>query len=101
MNQLSCKNAYARAKIGIRRAWTAEHPVQADAAWNGPWCVIPGFRCGDITRGDIEDWLIEKARIEATQQAATLRWAMIAGWAGIISAILTAAGIAIGFWMAK
>jgi hypothetical protein len=67
----------------------------------GRGASIPGFRCGDITRGDIEDWLIEKARIEATQQAATLRWAMIAGWAGIISAILTAAGIAIGFWMAK
>jgi hypothetical protein len=34
-------------------------------------------------------------------QAATLRWAKIAGWAGIASVILTAFGIAIGFWMAK
>jgi hypothetical protein len=67
----------------------------------GRGASIPGFRCGDITRGDIEDWLIEKTTIEAAQQTATLRWAMIAGWAGIISAILTAAGIAIGFWMAK
>jgi hypothetical protein len=101
MNQLRCKNADARAKSGIRRAWTAEHPLQTDAAWNGPWRVHSRIQVRRHYSRDIEDWLIEKARIEATQQAATLRWAMIAGWAGIISAILTAAGIAIGFWMAK
>jgi hypothetical protein len=67
----------------------------------GRGASIPGFRCENITRGDIEDWLIGKTRIEAAQQAATLRWAMIAGWAGIASVILTAVGIAIGFWMAK
>jgi hypothetical protein len=41
MNQLRCKNADARAKSGIRRAWAAEHPLQTDAAWNGPWRVHP------------------------------------------------------------
>jgi hypothetical protein len=67
----------------------------------GRGASIPGFKCGDITRGDIEDWLAEKTKIEVAQQVATLRWAMIAGWAGVLSVILTAVGIAIGVWMAK
>jgi hypothetical protein len=67
----------------------------------GRGAAIPGFKCGDITRGDIDDWLAEKSRIETAQQAATLKWAKIAGWAGIASVILTAVGIAIGLWTAK
>ena len=61
--------------------------------------AISGFKCGDINRGDIEDWLAEKNAEEAVQQSATLRWARIAGWAGIVSVILTAIGIVISIWL--
>jgi hypothetical protein len=59
----------------------------------GRGAAISGFKCGDITRGDIEDWLAEKNAEETAQQSAILRWAMIAGVAGIVSVILTAIGI--------
>jgi hypothetical protein len=61
--------------------------------------AISGFKCGDITRGDIEDWLAEKNAEETAQQSAILRWARIAGWAGIVSVILTAIGIVISIWL--
>jgi hypothetical protein len=64
----------------------------------GRGASISGFKCGDITRGDIEDWLAEKSKMETAQQAATLRWAQIAGWAAIISVLLTLVGIAISVW---
>jgi len=32
------------------------------------------FRCRDFTKSDITDWLAEKAKAEADQQAATLSW---------------------------
>jgi hypothetical protein len=50
----------------------------------GRGASIRGFKCGDITRGDIEDWLAGKSKEETAQQSAILRWARIAGWAGII-----------------
>jgi hypothetical protein len=65
----------------------------------GRSAAISGFKCGDITRGDIEDWLAEKSAEEAAQQSAILRWARIAGWAAIIGALLTAVGIAISIWL--
>jgi hypothetical protein len=36
---------------------------------------VPGFRCGNITRGTIENWLVEQAAIEAHREQATLSWA--------------------------
>jgi hypothetical protein len=45
----------------------------------GAGAAIPGFKCGHITRSDITDWLAGESKREARQQAATLRWAMIAG----------------------
>jgi hypothetical protein len=65
----------------------------------GRGASISGFKCGDITRGDIEDWLAGKSSEETAQQSAILRWARIAGWAGIIGALLTATGIAISIWL--
>jgi hypothetical protein len=59
----------------------------------GRGASISGFKCGDITRGDIEDWLAEKSREESAQQSATLRWARIAGWAGIVGVLLAAISI--------
>jgi hypothetical protein len=55
----------------------------------GRGASISGFKCGDITRGDIEDWLVEKNIDETRLQQGTLRWAKIAGLAGIISIIVT------------
>jgi hypothetical protein len=62
---------------------------------------ISGFRCGTITRGDIEDWLIEQTKLETKQQSATLRWAKIAGWAGIASVVLAVISIGITIWLSK
>jgi hypothetical protein len=66
---------------------------------SGPGASIGGFKCGDITRVDIEEWLAEKSAEETAQQFAILRWARIAGWAGIVSVILTAIGIVISIWL--
>jgi hypothetical protein len=66
---------------------------------SGRGASISGFKCGDITRGDIEDWLAEKNAEETAQQSAILRWARIAGWAGIVSVVLTAIGIVISIWL--
>jgi hypothetical protein len=61
----------------------------------GRGASMSGFKCGDIIRGDIEDWLMEQSKTEAEQQSATLRWARIAGWAGIIGVVLAAIGVAL------
>lgn len=46
-----------------------------------------------MTRGDVMEWLVEQAPIEAAQKAATLRWAMIGGIAGILAVV--AGGLAL------
>ena len=51
----------------------------------GRGAAIGGFRCGDITRGDIEDWLAEKHSSERREQQSTLFWAKIAALTGIIT----------------
>lgn len=65
----------------------------------GPGSAIGGFRCGDITRSDIDDWLIEKTAEETKQQRDTLFWARVAGWGTIISIIVALAAIAVGSWL--
>jgi hypothetical protein len=67
----------------------------------GRGASISGFKCGDITRGDIEDWLIEKNIEETAIQQGTLRWAKIAGWAGIISVVVTVTMGALAIYLAK
>jgi hypothetical protein len=54
----------------------------------GRGAAVGGFRCGEITRGDIEDWLGEKISEETALQASTLFWARIAGVAAVISVLL-------------
>jgi hypothetical protein len=56
---------------------------------------------GDVTKGDVEDWLLENGAAEVAQQRATLRWAMIAGWSGIVSVILAGATLAYSIWFQK
>jgi hypothetical protein len=67
----------------------------------GRGASIGGFKCGDITRGDIEDWLVEKNAEETALQRGTLRWAKIAGWAGIIAVITTVIMGALAIYLAK
>jgi hypothetical protein len=64
-----------------------------------------GIQGGNLTRGDVEDWLAEKHVEEANVQNSTLRWAKIAGWAAIISVLATVVigviAIAVTVWLAK
>jgi len=70
----------------------------------GKNAVVPGFRTGphgDLLRTDVEDWLAEQHTKEARVQNSTLLWAKIAGWAGIISVIVTVAIGVATIWLAK
>jgi hypothetical protein len=67
----------------------------------GRGASVSGFKCGDITKGDIDDWLIEKNVEETAIQLGTLRWAKIAGWAGIVAVIVTVIMGALAIHLAK
>jgi hypothetical protein len=67
----------------------------------GRGASIGGFKCGDITKGDIDDWLIEKNVEESAVQLGTLRWAKIAGLAGIISVVATVIMGALAIYFSK
>jgi hypothetical protein len=56
------------------------------------------FSAGDLTRGDIEDWLAEKHVEDAAIRNSILRWAKIAGWAAIISALIGTATLWFTIW---
>src|SRR5215467_15635278 len=58
--------------------------------------VAPGLGDGMFLPGDVEDWLAEMARLGAKERAATLRWARIAGWAGIMLVTLTVLAMILG-----
>lgn len=67
-------------------ATTIRHKLTTHGAGRG--ASISGFTCGDITRGDIEDWLVEKNREETAQQGTILFWARIAGVTGVVGLLL-------------
>ena len=54
--------------------------IQDDA---GREASISGFECGDITCGDIDDWLVEKHFENIARQQGLLRWAQIFGWTSL------------------
>jgi hypothetical protein len=57
----------------------------------GPTSPVGGFQCTEHpARQDVEDWLARRLNENEKQQAKILNWAIIAGVAGIVSAILTA-----------
>jgi hypothetical protein len=69
----------------------------------GRAAAVSGFKtgqgsAGDLTRGDVEDWLAEKHLKDARVQHSILRWARIAGWAAIISALVGAATLWFTIW---
>lgn len=65
--------------------------------------MMAGFQTR-IFRGDIEDWLAGSYRQRAEDQhrvaISTLRWAKIAGWAGIVGSALGAIAIAVSVALA-
>jgi hypothetical protein len=66
--------------------------------------AVPGFTTGpyrSLTRSDIEDWLAEKNTERLSVQHRTLRWAIIAGWAGITGVLVGIAAIIVMVWLAK
>lgn len=63
---------------------------------------VPGFKTGHhggyLTRGDVEDWLAEKHKSEASNQASMLSWEKI----GVVVAVLVGiATILVTLWLAK
>lgn len=71
----------------------------------GRGAALSGFKTGilggQLTRGDVEDWLAEQHIAEALIQSGTLRWAKVAGWAGIASALIGVASIIVTIWFSK
>jgi hypothetical protein len=54
--------------------------IQGDA---GREASISGFECGDITCGDIDDWLVEKHLEYIARQQGLVRWAQILLWTSL------------------
>jgi len=56
---------------------------------------VLGFRSAPhgVPRGIVEAWLAEEDLKLSEERSATLRWAQIAGWAGIVSAAIGAAAL--------
>jgi hypothetical protein len=67
----------------------------------GRGASVAGFKCGDITRAEIDDWLVEKHVEETDVQNSTLRWAKIAAWAGIAGVLVGVSAIVVTIWLAK
>jgi hypothetical protein len=62
--------------------WAAQQRLDQAGAEHG--ALVYGFTRGPIEYEFIELWLGEKEQAAARQQAAILRWARIAGWAGML-----------------
>lgn len=80
-------------KATLEEAGTAIVRIRLTNYGGGRDTVVGGFKCENVTRGDLEDWLTEKSREEMAQQSSILRWAKIAGVAAIIGAAIAALGI--------
>lgn len=59
----------------------------------GRGASIGGFKCGEMTRGEIEDWLVEKNSEESKLNRTVLFWERVAGVGAIIVIILIVIGI--------
>ena len=64
------------------RAHLASYPI------TGAGASIPGFKSGEMTRGDITDWLIERTKVEQRQQTAILVSAIVAGVASVLAVVI-------------
>lgn len=73
--------------------WAAQQRLDQAGAEHG--ALVYGFTRGPIEYEFIELWLGEKEQAAARQQAAILRWARIAGWAGMLAVLLCAGMFAV------
>lgn len=57
----------------------------------GRGASIAGFKCGEITKGDIDDWLIEKETAQRRREFQSfnyLRWTFYAAVGALIAALV-------------
>jgi hypothetical protein len=80
-----------RAELDRLGAWAVQKKL--DQAGVGHGALVPGFLCGGIERGFIEEWLADRENNDAKRQRATLRWARIAGLLTIIGLFVSIGGI--------
>ena len=83
--RLAAKHDAWRAELDNLGVWTVQK--RFDEAGAGAASVY-GFPRGPIERAFVELWLRKKEQEAARQQAAVLRWARIAGFAGMLAVIL-------------
>jgi hypothetical protein len=83
------------ARTALEAAGTANVRDKLRYAGPGRGAAVPGFASGDITRGDIEDWLTGKERKEknelrrrANLGIAISLFSMAVGLAGLLVALL-------------
>jgi hypothetical protein len=50
---------------------------------------------GDVSKGDVIDWLLEKSPAETAQQRATFRYSKMAAWAAIAATVLALGGLVV------
>jgi hypothetical protein len=85
--RLAAKHAAWRAELDNLGVWAVQQRLDQAGAEHG--ALVYGFTRGPIDYEFIELWLGEKEQAAARQQAAILRWARIAGWAGMLAVLLT------------
>lgn len=84
----------------LERNGAANVRLKLSSYGGGRASALSGAYPGEVmTRGDVEDWLAEQAIEEAAMARSTLRWAKIAGWAGIAGAALGLIGVVIAWKM--
>jgi hypothetical protein len=85
--RLAAKHAAWRAELDSLGVWAVQKRV--DQAGEEHGALVYRFTRGPIEYEFIELWLGEKEQAAVRQQAATLRWARIAGWAGMLAVLLS------------
>jgi len=84
----------------LERNGTSNVRFKLSSYGGGRASALTGAYPGEVmTRGDVEDWLAERAIEETEMARSTLRWAKIAGWAGIAGAVLGLVGVIIAWKM--
>ena len=91
--RLAAKHAAWRAELDNLGVWAVQKRV--DQAGEEHGALVYRFTRGPIEYEFIELWLGEKEQAAVRQQAATLRWARIAGWAGMLAVLLCAGMFAV------
>ena len=91
--RLAAKHAAWRAELDSLGVWAVQKRV--DQAGEEHGALVYRFTRGPIEYEFIELWLGEKEQAAVRQQAATLRWARIAGWAGMLAVLLSAGMFAV------